>query len=461
MPTDAPLRNGAPFPNGALIQSLRAALELSPDALPLRKHLADLLLANGAFAEAVEEYRLALDLAPEDRQLKLALAEAYYRQAKIDVALVVLEELMRLPNPDAAAFLLAARAYLAIGEPEQAANAYRQVLARQPELADGELEKQLPPTPVEEVEAVRPADKPLFATVEEPEEETPLDLERPRITFQDVGGMDKLKEQIRLKIIYPITHPEVYKVYGKTMGGGILMYGPPGCGKTYLARATAGEVKAHFLAVGLHDVLDMWLGKSEQNLHALFELARTNPPCILFFDEVDALGASRADMRHHGIRHVINQFLSELDGVQTSNEGVLVLAATNMPWYIDSALRRPGRFDRVIFVPPPDAQARLAILKLMLADKPTHQVDYEKLARATEGFSGADLRGVVEQAVEHKLCEAMQTGLPKPLTTNDLAAVIKTVHPTTKEWFETARNYAIYSNVGGAYDDVLEYLKRK
>jgi transitional endoplasmic reticulum ATPase len=209
----------------------------------------------------------------------------------------------------------------------------------------------------------------------------------------------------------------------------------------------------------LHDVLDMWLGKSEQNLHAIFELARTNPPCILFFDEVDALGASRSDMRHHGIRHVINQFLSELDGVQTSNEGVLVLAATNMPWYIDSALRRPGRFDRVIFVPPPDAPARVAILKLMLADKPTHKFDYEKLARATEDFSGADLRGVVDQAVEHKLREAMQTGLPKPLTTSDLAAVIKTVHPTTREWFETARNYAVYSNVGGAYDDVLEYLK--
>ncbi len=426
----------------------------------MRKHLADLLLADGAFAQAVEEYRRLLELAPEDSQIKLALAEAYYRQAKVDVALVILEELMRLPGAAAPAFLLAARSYLAVDEPEQAARAYRQALARQPELADAELERQLPLERVEETSAERPADKPLFAAVEEPEEKTPVDLERPRITFQDVGGMDKLKEQIRLKIIYPITHPDIYKVYGKTTGGGILMYGPPGCGKTYLARATAGEVKAHFLAVGLHDVLDMWLGKSEQNLHAIFELARTNPPCILFFDEVDALGASRSDMRHHGIRHVINQFLSELDGVQTSNEGVLILAATNMPWYIDSALRRPGRFDRVIFVPPPDAPARLAILRLMLADKPTHQIDYEKLAHATEDFSGADLRGVVDQAVEHKLHEAMQTGLPKPLTTNDLAAVIKTVHPTTKEWFETARNYAVYSNVGGAYDDVLEYLKR-
>ncbi|MBN1889702.1 MAG: AAA family ATPase [Thermoflexales bacterium] len=446
--------------NDELIQSLRAALELSPEALPLRRHLADLLLAGGAFAEAVEEYRRALDLAPEDRQIKLALAEAYCRQAKADVALVILEELMRLPDPAPQAFLLAARAYLALDKPEQAARAYRQALARQPGLADGELEKQLPPERVEEAEAVRPADKPLFAAVEEPEGKTPLDLERPRITFQDVGGMDKLKEQIRLKIIYPITKPDIYKVYGKAMGGGILMYGPPGCGKTYLARATAGEVKAHFLAVGLHDVLDMWLGKSEQNLHAIFDLARTSPPCVLFFDEVDALGASRSDMRHHGIRHVINQFLSELDGVQSSNEGVLILAATNMPWYIDSALRRPGRFDRVIFVPPPDAPARVAILQLMLADKPTHQIDYEKLARATADFSGADLRGVVDQAVEHKLHDAMQTGLPKPLTSGDLAAVIKTVHPTTKEWFETARNYATYSNVGGAYDDVLEYLKR-
>src|SRR5207247_1448737 len=154
-------------------------------------------------------------------------------------------------------------------------------------------------------------------------------IERPQITFKDVGGMDAVKEEIRMKIIFPLTHPELYEAYGKAIGGGILMYGPPGCGKTHLARATAGEVKAGFLAVGISDVLDMWIGNSERNLHSLFEQARRNAPCVLFFDEVDALGASRTDMKTSAGRHLINQFLSELDGVKASNEGVLILGATN------------------------------------------------------------------------------------------------------------------------------------
>jgi SpoVK/Ycf46/Vps4 family AAA+-type ATPase len=164
-------------------------------------------------------------------------------------------------------------------------------------------------------------------------------------------------------------------------------------------------------------------------------------------------------MRHSGIRQVINQFLSELDGVDSSNEGVLILAATNVPWHLDQALRRPGRFDRVLFVPPPDAEARTAILQLMLADKPTEMIDYGRLARQTEGFSGADLRGIVDQAVEHKLREAMARGVPAPLATQDLLTVLKATHSTTQEWFTTARNYALYANQGGLYDDILEYLK--
>ena len=199
------------------------------------------------------------------------------------------------------------------------------------------------------------------------------DIERPKTTFGDVGGMDSVKEEIRMKIILPLEHPEMFEAYGKKVGGGILMYGPPGCGKTYLARATAGEVKAAFLSIGISDVLDMWIGSSEKNLHELFEQARRNRPCVLFFDEVDALGASRADMRHSGGRHLINQFLAELDGVDAANEGVLILAATNAPWHLDNAFRRPGRFDRIVFVPPPDQPARAAILRLMLTGKPSRQ----------------------------------------------------------------------------------------
>jgi SpoVK/Ycf46/Vps4 family AAA+-type ATPase len=294
---------------------------------------------------------------------------------------------------------------------------------------------------------------------EEADEGARVELERPKISFKDVGGLEELKDEIRMKIIHPLAHPELYKAYGKTIGGGILMYGPPGCGKTYLARATAGEIKASFSAIGINDVLDMWIGNSEKNLHALFEQARRNRPCVLFFDEVDALAASRSDMRTSGGRHLINQFLSELDGIQASNEGVLVLAATNAPWHVDPAFRRPGRFDRILFVPPPDASARASILRAMLRDKPVDNIDHEHLAKKTEGCSGADLKAVVDLAIEAKLRDAMKAGIPKPLTTKDLLQAASGVRPSAREWFATARNYALYSNQGGLYDDILKYLK--
>jgi SpoVK/Ycf46/Vps4 family AAA+-type ATPase len=273
--------------------------------------------------------------------------------------------------------------------------------------------------------------------------------------------MESVKEEIRLKIIHPLKHPELYQAYGKAIGGGILMYGPPGCGKTHLARATAGEIQAGFIAVGISDVLDMWIGNSERNLHELFEHARRNKPCVLFFDEVDALGASRADMRQHAGRMLINQFLSEMDGVQASNDGVLILAATNAPWHLDSAFRRPGRFDRILFVPPPDVAARAAILRLQLRGKPVDDIDVDHVAKKADGFSGADLRAVVDRSVEAKLREAMKSGVPKPLATKDLISAASSQKATTREWFASARNYALYSNQGGIYDDILTYLKLK
>jgi SpoVK/Ycf46/Vps4 family AAA+-type ATPase len=180
---------------------------------------------------------------------------------------------------------------------------------------------------------------------------------------------------------------------------------------------------------------------------------------VLFFDEVDALGASRSDLRQSSGRQLINQFLAELDGVNSDNEGVLILAATNAPWHLDAAFRRPGRFDRILFVPPPDPPARAAILGILLRGKPARDIDVDQVAKKTDGFSGADLKAVVDAAVEQKLREALKAGGPQPLTTRDLLGAAAGVRPTTKEWFGTARNYALYANQGGLYDDIRKYLK--
>jgi SpoVK/Ycf46/Vps4 family AAA+-type ATPase len=164
-------------------------------------------------------------------------------------------------------------------------------------------------------------------------------------------------------------------------------------------------------------------------------------------------------MRTSAGRHLINQFLSELVGVSADNTGVLILAATNAPWHVDPAFRRPGRFDRILFVPPPDAEARASVLRIMLSGKPVEEIDFAYVAKKTEGFSGADLKGVVDVAIERKLEQAMKEGMPRPISQKDLVAAAGELRPSTREWFATARNYALYSNQGGAYDDVLKYLK--
>jgi len=445
-----------PSSNDAL-QALREALRLSPNNTALRQHLAELLLSHGKPDEAEKEYREALALAPNSLQFKLGLARAFYQQGKQSHALVIIEDLVKIPKAPARAFLLHAKLLAGIGEIEKAVSEYRRAIESDRSVADLEFASRLGIGAHEEESEV--VEGKVRASWQDEPAPAEREIERPKITFKDIGGMDKVKEEIQLKIIHPLAHPELYKAYGKTIGGGILMYGPPGCGKTYLARATAGEIKAGFIAVGINDVLDMWIGNSERNLHELFEQARNHTPCVLFFDEVDALGASRGDMRHHAGRQLINQFLSEMDGVKTSNEGVLILAATNAPWHLDSAFRRPGRFDRILFVPPPDAAARASILRLQCRGKPVDEIDYDHVAKKTENFSGADLKAVLDVAVEQKLKEAMKAGIPKPLTTKDLTSAASTLKPTTKEWFATARNYALYSNQGGIYDDILQYLK--
>jgi transitional endoplasmic reticulum ATPase len=444
--------------------ALKEALRLSPNNIPLRQHLADSLLAAGRADEAEKEYREALALAPNSAPLRIGLARSYFRLGKNSHALVIVEDMVANPGAPGAAFVLHARLLAGIGEVQKAVEEYKRGVELDAGAADAEFAQRLGINLSEEVESdsevVEGRVREAWGNDEEEDERGKrVELEKPKIAFADVGGMDAVKEQINLKIIAPIKHPDLYKAYGKKIGGGILLYGPPGCGKTYLARATAGEINASFMSVGINDVLDMWIGNSERNLHSIFEEARTNTPCVLFFDEVDALGASRSDMRQHSGRQLINQFLAEMDGVEVSNEGVLILAATNAPWHLDAAFRRPGRFDRILFVPPPDEKARTHILELMLRDKPQEKLDPKQVAKKTEHFSGADLQAVVDIAVERKLQAAMKEGTPRPLTTADLLAAAQVQKATTREWFATARNYALYSNQGGAYDEIIQYLK--
>lgn len=439
------------------IKNLLAALEQAPDNIPLLTHIASEYFKMGKPEDSQKYLEKALQLDPESLNLKYELANVFHAQNKNNAALIILEELVNKKPNAWQIHLLMTKVLFANEEYQQAYQSYQRAVSIDPSRQDQGLEDSL--LKALGVTASNTNQNYNKAAVEYEEDDKFLSAEKPKITFADVGGMAQVKKEISMKIIAPIKFPDLYQAFDKKAGGGILLYGPPGCGKTHLAKATAGEVNAHFISVGINDILDMWIGNSEKNLHNIFEQARSMAPCVLFFDEVDALGANRTDMKKSGARHLINQFLAELDGDKYDNSGVLILAATNSPWNMDPAFRRPGRFDRIIFIPPPDNEAREAILEILLKNKPTRDIKVNKISAKTKDFSGADLKGIIDIAVENKLEISMEKGEVQPIDTKDIIKAAAKRKSSVKEWFNTARNYALYANDGGLYDDILQYLK--
>lgn len=435
------------------INNLREALKYSPDNIPLKQHLGEMLLNLNRLDEAEKEFSELLKLT-SDNKPKYFLAKVFYLKEQYSKCNVILEAIIESDNFDFETLILHTRALVKEKSFANAIEIYKKALKLNPNFQDDELDQQLKMSTI----SIETEDD---YSEEDEEVDQNYFIQKPDINFTDVGGMNDVKKEIDLKIIKPLLHPEIYKAYGKKTGGGILLYGPPGCGKTYIAKATAGQVNAKFISVGLNDILDMWIGSSEKNLHKIFEIARQNTPCVLFFDEIDALGASRSDMKQSSGRHLINQFLQELDGIENSNDGILIMGATNTPWHLDAAFRRPGRFDRIIFVPSPDETARESIFRLKLKNKPSDKIDYLQLAKKTENYSGADIEAIIDIAIEAILENSFIDGVPKPITNNDLLNAIKKHNPSTQEWFATAKNFALFANESGLYDDILTHLKIK
>ncbi|NML49160.1 AAA family ATPase [Streptomyces sp. R302] len=432
-----------------LIRSLRAAVAAAPGDVPLRLHFAELLLAEGRGDEAVTEAAVALQHAPGDAAARALMVRAMGLPPAAPEVPVVREETETPVVRDETETPLVPETPDAPVRPEPKASF---------DWAAAE-------------EQVSDVVGPRF--LEEPQAEggdglagdaAAWDVDAPgAVRLADVGGMTDVKERLEAAFLAPMRNPELRRLYGKSLRGGLLLYGPPGCGKTFIARAVAGELGANFLTVSLSDVLDMWIGASEKNVHDIFETARRQAPCVVFLDELDALGGKRSRTHNNGLRNVVNQLLTELDGIASGagNEGVFVLAATNVPWDVDIALRRPGRLDRTLLVLPPDAPAREAILRYHLRERPIEAVDLGKLVKATEDFSGADLAHLCETAAETALLDSARTGSVRLITTKDLLGAAKQIRPSTEPWFAAARNVAMFANEGGLYDDLLAYLKRK
>ena len=407
--------------------------------------------------ERVDGLREALRVSPENHALRLLLAETLLAAGRADEALVEYEALLAAEALPPESLLEAGHAAAKLGRIDRAA-AYADRAAAAGVEGVAELRAEL--------DATLGLDGTLRLVRRGPDDEDasapPLELESdPRTTFGDVGGLEDVKKTIHRTIVLPYQRPELYETYGRRAGGGILLYGPPGCGKTLLARATAGECGLPFSNVRIEEILDPYFGVSERNLHDAFVQARQFAPCVLFLDELDAIGFARRKHSGGAGRPLVDQVLQELDAIGSENEGILILAATNAPWDLDEALKRPGRFDRLVFVPPPDQEAREEILTIHLGQRPHDAVDVRPLARKTPLFSGADLRAVVERAVDLVIDEAISSGGSPPLEQRHFERALEGFRPSTLEWLATARNYVDFANQGGRYDEVSRYLVSK
>jgi AAA+ superfamily predicted ATPase len=429
-----------------LIDSLRRAVADSPDDLPLLLHLCELLLDAGYGDEAVAHLASAIRLDPGSAVARSLMVRALAPPAP------AAGPPPSGPGPTSPGPV---EAFGPPAVPDPRAEADPPTPAGPPAEADPvqgfdwrRAEEDLGvPTP------------PMFVHGGDPSASA-AEVDRSTLRLADVGGMAEVKARLEAAFLAPMRNPDLQRLYGKSLKGGLLLYGPPGCGKTFLARAVAGELGAGFITVSLADVIDMYIGQSERNLHDVFELARRSAPCVVFLDEVDALGQKRTQLRHSGMRSTVNQLLHELDGVGDDNQGVFVLAATNAPWDVDAALRRPGRLDRTLLVLPPDGPAREEILRYHLRDRPIAGIDLRKLAKRTEGFSGADLAHLCDSATEQALMDSARSGSVRLIQMSDIEAALADVRPSTGPWFESARNVALFANEGGQYDDLLAYMKK-
>lgn len=250
-----------------------------------------------------------------------------------------------------------------------------------------------------------------------------------KITFDDIAGLEEAKRAFKEKIVFAFAHKDLYEKYGKKVGGGILLYGLPGTGKTMFAEAASNETNALFIPIKCSDIKSKWYGESEANVKKIFDKARKAKKAILFFDEFEAIGAKRTDDGENGNNDLVPQILAEMQGVGSaqSNCIIVVIAATNKPWAIDSAFLRPGRFDEKIYIPLPDYEARKKLFELKLQAVPHENLDYAYLSGITDGFNGADIGAFCDKLKMLAINKSIETGNECPITMDDVAEVKESV----------------------------------
>ncbi|MFH0860557.1 MAG: AAA family ATPase [Candidatus Altiarchaeota archaeon] len=402
----------------------------------------------GEFDKAVEHYNKAIELKPDLLETYFNRGLAYTRKQMYDKAIEDINKVIELNSNLAEAFYTRGLVYEYKGEYDRAITDYDKALQIDPKYSKAESQREVAKS--KKSSGTPPSGGPAKQTSggEEGEGLTKFDvLKKPKMNFDNVAGLEKTKELIKESIVYPLLDLELAKKYGKRTGGGVLFYGPPGTGKTFIGKATAGECDAAFINVKISDIVDMYAGNTEKNMHNAFHTARDNKPCILFFDEVDGMGGKREGQQQSFERRAINQFLTEMDGVEYDNEGVLVIGSTNAPWAVDSALRRAGRFSKMIYFPQPDKKTRNELLRLYLKDRPVDpKLKISRLARMTEGFSGADVKELCDAAAAIPWKEALKTKKERLVTFKDFRKATsgdRAVMSSLPAWYSSVKKYLI------------------
>ncbi|MCB1219761.1 MAG: AAA family ATPase [Planctomycetales bacterium] len=431
-------------------------------------------ILNGSYGLARHDLDVLCELFPDDAGFHGDRIDVMTRQDDYDAALDAIEEFSKRFELDTEMLARRADGLYQLGRNTEALTEYDDLLKRDPENteirlsrirvyeqldffedANADLEKVLEaePTNMEARQLLRSMqirkqgygiEDDLYSLFLRGDDSSFIgDIKIPEARFTDIGGLSVAKQKIRETIEYPLKFPEISKKYGKVAGGGLMFFGPPGCGKTLLARAAAGECGVTFINVSLASVLDKWVGNSEKAISMIFSAARKHAPSIIFLDEMDSIGGSRASFQAGWEKKLISQLLTELDGIASRNENVMVLGATNAPWDVDFALRRPGRLGNLLFIPPPDLTSREEIFRLYLSKKPfvSDDIDVPELARLTEKYSADSIRQLVENAAAIPWREAINGAEPRPLSMVDLQESLKTIGPDLAEWEKLVVRY--------------------
>ena len=407
----------------------------TPDVNPEAKEhwkKGNALFEANSFDEAVEEFSKAIEI-------DVGYADAYFNRAlanrvnrKFDEAKRDLEKVMELQPEIADAPLLYGDILESNNELNDALEWYKKALSINPGYNEAKSR-------IEHIESLikigsdgspgKQGKKDENVEVVQEGQIKKVAFYKSHIKFDSVIGLKKIKLYLHDNVVLAIERPDLFKKYGKKLGVGLLLYGPPGVGKTYIVNAIAGESNANVIIARINQIVDMYTGNTEKNLHAIFEQARKNSPCIVFFDEMDALGTKRGGGgggdNNNSMRLAVNQFLVEMSGVEENPEGLFVIGATNNPWDIDPALKRSGRFSDATYIPPPSYRDRVKLFEFYTRNTPRGRLSYGRLSRATMGFSPADIQHICDRAVMRPLLHEYSNRRERKLSMGDLLSIMR------------------------------------